>query len=264
MVYCLSGMSYTLRFCSWNIQIGMKRAQLMEIVRAYADFQKLDLVALQETSALGTRPDAASIAEILGATFTSYQNVYHHHGARPQGNGLVWNTRRIQMHAVEQHLLPRVQQTKISRLERAALRPLNRQNRMNVVAEGAFDGLSLRVCSAHLDVLGLRFKRQQFHAVLEELRRRPAVELMILAGDFNTFRIGGRPNWNGLKREAAELGLRAISDEIAWTQAVRSLRFRQKLDEIFVASSHPFRSRVWTLDVNGSDHLPVFAEIVIA
>ena len=59
----------------------------------------------------------------------------------------------------------------------------------------------------------------------------------ILAGDFNTFRIGGRPTWADLKRDAAALGLLAVSDKIRWTQ--KTLALKQILDEIFVASTHP-------------------------
>jgi len=38
---------------------------------------------------------------------------------------------------------------------------------------------------------------------------------------------------------------------------------KQKLDEIFVASARVFHARVWTLEVEGSDHLPIFADLVI-
>ena len=92
---------------------------------------------------------------------------------------------------------------------------------------------------------------------------RPRTDLTLLAGDFNTFRVGSRPTWAQLQRDAAELDLRAISNEIRWTQSIRALRLKQKLDEIFFATALPYRTRVWTLDVNGSDHLPIFAEITL-
>jgi endonuclease/exonuclease/phosphatase family metal-dependent hydrolase len=257
-------MSHTLRFCSWNIQVGIKRAHIMEIVAQHSDFRNVDVIALQEASAHAQGDDASSIAGVLGATYTSYHHVYNHLKTRPQANALVWNTTRVHFHAIEHHTLPNHSQAVVPRAERAVLNRLKGQARVNLVGDGGYnENFSLRVCTAHLDVLGYRFKRQQFRAVLDDLRARSQVDVLILAGDFNTFRIGGKPTWAQLKRDAAELGLRAISDDIKWTQAVRALRLRQKLDEIFVSTTRACHSRVWTLDVQGSDHVPIFAEITI-
>ncbi len=237
----------------------MKRAHILNVVKHERDFRHLDVLALQEASAHAHGDDASSIAHVLGETYGSYHHVYNLLKTLPQANALVWNRARVQFNAIEHHTLPTHIQVHLPRAERALLNRLKRQTRVNLVGDGAWENFSVRVCAAHLDVLGYRFKRQQFRAVLDDLRARSPVDVMILAGDFNTFRIGGRPTWAQLKHDAAELGLRAISDEIIFTQ--RALRVKQKLDEIFVASPHTFRSRVWTLDVGGSDHLPMFAEI---
>lgn len=253
-----------LRFCSWNIQVGMRRAHLMDVIAHHSDFRNVDVIALQEASAHPGGDDASSIARLLGETYASYHHVYHHVKSRPQANALVWNTARVRFGSIEHQILPTHLQLPVPRAERAVLNRLKQQARVNLVGEGAYGGhFSLRVCTAHLDVLGYRFKRQQFRSILNDLEARSQVDLDILAGDFNTFRIGGKPTWAQLKRDAAEFGLRTISDDIPWTQGVRALRFRQKLDEIFLRSSHPVHSRVWTLDVKGSDHLPLFAEITL-
>ncbi|MBI4674845.1 MAG: endonuclease/exonuclease/phosphatase family protein [Chloroflexi bacterium] len=256
-------MSQTLRFCSWNIQVGMKRAHILELIAQHPDFRGLDLLALQEASVHAHGDDASSIAHALGISYASYHHVYHHLGAHPQANALVWNTARVQMDSIEHHTLPQHEQVNVPRAERAVLNRLKRQPRVNLIGDGKWNASSLRVCAAHLDVLGYRFKQRQFRAVLDELNARPRVDLILLAGDFNTFRIGSRPTWAQLKRDAAESGLYAISDEIRWTQAIRALRFKQKLDEIFLASAQPYQTRVWTLDVTGSDHLPIFADITL-
>lgn len=256
-------MAHTLRFCSWNIQVGMKRAQILEVVTQHRDFRNVDVIALQEASAHAQSDDASSIARALGETYTSYYHIYNHLKTRPQANALVWNTTRVQFDAIQHHILPTYLQVTVPRAERVFLNRLKRQARVNLIGDGKYETFSLRVCTAHLDVLGYRFKRQQFRAILEDLRARSQVDVLILAGDFNTFRIGGKPTWAQLKHDAAELGLRAISDDIKWTQAVRALRLRQKLDEIFVATTRACHSRVWTLDVEGSDHLPMFAEITL-
>jgi endonuclease/exonuclease/phosphatase family metal-dependent hydrolase len=257
-------MAHVLRFCSWNIQVGMKRAHMLELVAGHPDFRGLDLITLQEASAHAHGDDASSIAHALGGAYASYQHVYHHLGARPQANALVWNTARVQLDTIEHHTLPRHEQVAVPRAERAVLNRLKHQPRVNLIGDGTWNHLTLRVCAAHLDVLGYRFKQRQFRAVLEELNVRPRLDLTILAGDFNTIRVGSRPTWAQLKRDAAELGLVAISDEIRWTHAVRALRLKQKLDEIFLASVKPYETRVWTLDVNGSDHLPIFADITLS
>ncbi|HZQ06443.1 MAG TPA: endonuclease/exonuclease/phosphatase family protein [Anaerolineae bacterium] len=254
-------MAQTLRFCSWNIQVGMRRRALLDIIKNYPDFQNLDVLALQEASAHEHGDDASSIAHLLGESYRSYHHIYHRVKTRPQANALVWNSTRVQFDSIEHHILPNLTEAQIPRAERAVLNRLKPQPRVNLIGSGSWNSVTLRVCAAHLDVMGYRFKRQQFRAVLDDLRVRPATEITILAGDFNTFRIGGRPTWAQLKRDAAELGLRAVTDKIQWTQAIRSIRLRQKLDEIFVTSARPYRARVWTLDVYGSDHLPVFADL---
>jgi endonuclease/exonuclease/phosphatase family metal-dependent hydrolase len=239
----------------------MKRSKILDLVTHHRDFRHLDLIALQEASAHELGDDATLIAHALGDTYASYHHVYNYLKLRPQANALVWNSSHVRLDAIEHHILPTHSQVHISRAERAILNRMKRQPRVNLVGEGAYRNLSVRVCAAHLDVLGYRFKRHQFRAILDDLRDRPPVDLLILAGDFNTFRIGGRPTWAQLKRDAAELNLRAISDEIKWTQS--TLRMKQKLDEIFLATSRPCHSHVWSLDVKGSDHLPIFAEITI-
>ncbi len=261
-------MSRTLRFCSWNIKVGEKRAAILDVIRQHPDFRRLDVLALQEASAHLNGEDASNIADILGEGYRAYQHVYHFLKARPQANGLVWNETRVQFQALDHHTLPGYSDVLVPRAERAVLRRLKPQPRVNLVGEGAWGDLTLRVCAAHLDVVGYRFKQRQFHAVLDDLSSRAPTDLTILAGDFNTIRIGGRPNWNALKLDAARAGLRVISEDIQWTHLVRAARlrriqFKQKLDEIFVGSTRPYRARVWTLDVEGSDHLPVFAELEV-
>lgn len=241
----------------------MKRAQILELVARHPDFHGLDVMTLQEASVHEHGDDASSIAHALGKRYASYHHVYHHLDARAQANALVWNTAQVEMDTIEHHTLPLHSQVTLPRAERMILNRLKRQPRVNLIGEAQWNGLQLRVCTAHLDVLGYRFKERQFRAVLDELHGRPRTDLTLLAGDFNTLRLGGRPTWARLKRDAADAGLHAISDEILWTQAIRALRMKQKLDEIFLASERTFQSRVWALDVDGSDHLPIFADITL-
>jgi endonuclease/exonuclease/phosphatase family metal-dependent hydrolase len=123
----------------------------------------------------------------------------------------------------------------------------------------------MRVYVAHLDVLGLAYKREQFYRILGDARvRQPSVDLTILAGDLNTFRIRSRPSWAGLTAAAELDGFRDLTTAIEYTHhTVRRARLRQKLDAIFVRRSRPVHYRSWSLDIPGSDHIPVFAEITL-
>src|SRR5262245_39593526 len=99
-------MSQILRFCSWNIQVGLRRARVLEVVANHRDFRNLDLLALQEASAHELGDDATAIALVLGEGYAAYHHVYHHLKTRPQANALVWNSARLKMKGIQHHLLP--------------------------------------------------------------------------------------------------------------------------------------------------------------
>jgi endonuclease/exonuclease/phosphatase family metal-dependent hydrolase len=110
--------------------------------------------------------------------------------------------------------------------------------------------------------VGYHHKRQQFDRILSDAQTRTSVDLTIVAGDLNTFKlIRSRPRWTQLENAAAAAGFKDLTSEIRWTHSVPRLRFKQKLDAIFVKYTQPTQCRSWSLDVAGSDHIPVFAEI---
>src|SRR3982750_827675 len=117
-------MTQTLRFCSWNIQVGMKRTRVLDVFPNHADFRNLDLLALQEASAHVNGDDASQIALALGEGYSAYQHAYHQLKMRPQANALVWNTKRIHFDAIEHHILPTYVQAVVTRTERAVLNRL--------------------------------------------------------------------------------------------------------------------------------------------
>lgn len=256
-------MSTTIRFCTWNVQLGRRLERVLGVMARVPDFASVDVLALQEASVREDNHDAEAIANTLGSTFHYHQETYHYLRHQAQANALVWNTERVQLDTITSFALPKRHEVALSRNESAFLRAFPIQNRAALVSEGTIGSARLRICSAHLDVVGFAHKRAQFNAVIQELEARPPVDLTIVGGDFNTFRFGSRPDWKALKTRAAQAGLDSISDPIAWTAGVRSIRFRQKLDEIFAGSRRRMQTRVWTLDVKGSDHLPLFADITL-
>jgi endonuclease/exonuclease/phosphatase family metal-dependent hydrolase len=136
-----------------------------------------------------------------------------------------------------------------------------KRGRLEDAGREAADKL-LRIYVAHLDVMGYELKRRQFHYILEDAHKRPAADLSVIAGDLNTFRLfRARPSWQQLEDTANAVGFRDITTEIRWTRSVASGRLKQKLDAIFIRQplSVPYRS--WSLEIPGSDHIPVFAEL---
>ena len=259
-----SQMTRTLRLCTWNIQLGHQLEAVLADIRREVDFASLDLLALQEASTHDGQDDAQAIASALGAGYECYQVTAHVLRGRVQANGLVWNTRRVRLTHQASVSLPRVREARgISGTERALVGALVRQQRISLVAEGVLDDVTLRAYSAHLDVLGFAHKQTQFSHIVDDMHGRAPVDLTILMGDLNTFRFRARPSWVGLHAAAEAEGISDITREIDWTQWDPHLRVRQKLDAIFAGGPRFVAWRSWSLNLRSSDHIPLFAEIVL-
>ena len=255
-------MTQTIQLATWNIQLGLQLDTILQAIKTQADFAGIDLLALQEASVHSDRPDAETIAHALGPAYQCYQVTAHFLGKYAQANALVWNSHRFRVSNRDTVILPRVRELELPRAERVILCALPEQQRISSVLEGIMDTESLRVYVAHLDVLGVAHKREQFLKILLDAReRQPVTDLTIIAGDLNTFRIRSRPTWKNLAAAATREGFEDLTTDILWTHQVKRVRFRQKLDAIFLRHSRPFVYRSWSLDIPGSDHIPVFAEI---
>lgn len=242
--------------------MGFQLEAILDAIKTQADFAGIDLLALQEASTHSHRPDAEAIAQALGTSYQSYQVTAHLWDHHVQANALVWNSARFNVAHRDCVKLPRAHDVKLSRLERALLNALPKQQRISSVIDATMGDKSLRLYTAHLDVLGVAHKREQFLCILSDARvRQPVTDLTIIAGDLNTFRIRSRPSWSRLAAVATQEGFDDLTTEIRWTHQVKRVRFRQKLDAIFLRHTQPIEYRSWSLDIPGSDHIPVFAEI---
>ena len=259
----MRAMPLTIRLCTWNLQLGLQLETILEAIKTQDDFANIDLLALQEASIHSDRMDAETIASTLGPDYECFQVTAHFLGKYAQANALVWNNKRFQVSSRDTVILPRVRELKLARAERAILCALPEQQRISSVLDGRMGDESLRIYVAHLDVLGIAHKRQQFLKILLDARaRQPKTDATIIAGDLNTFRLTrSRPTWSKLAAAAARDGFEDLTSEIRWTHQFKPVRFRQKLDAIFLRYSQPFKYRSWSLDIPGSDHIPVFAEI---
>lgn len=256
-------MARILRVCTWNIQLGLQIGTVLKELRDNSDFQGLDLFALQEASVHEKHEDSQLIASALGTTYACYQVQADSFAGRPQANALVWNTARVDMGFQDTLKLPTRDEIALPRFEGTILRTMALQHRNSLVLEGTFGPETLRIYVAHLDVLGLQHKREQFGHILRDAQARYPVDLGILAGDLNTFKIRSRPSWLDLIAAAQDAGFVDITTRIPWTHVVRRLKFRQKLDAIFVRRQRPFEYRSWTVETRGSDHIPVFADLAL-
>ncbi len=238
-----------LRIATWNIELGM---DLERVIAGVGSLPHLDLLALQELSIHEGVPDAQRISKKLGPKYRCVQFTAQDVGGLPQANGMVWDSSRLDVAGAEVIPLP----TPTGRLMR-----LRDSRRNAIVAEACLGALSLRVYVVHLDVLGVTHKHAQLTHVLEDAGARPAVDLVLIAGDLNTYGVAGRPRWFKLRRLAREAGFEELTTGIGWTQ--RRLGVRQKLDAVF-ASPPGTVHRAWREVLPGSDHLPVLAELDVA
>lgn len=232
--------------CSWNLQLGLR---LDAILEAVGDLGRPHLVALQEASTDAGVEDGARVAARLGPDYEWWQVTAQRLRGRDQANAIVWDRRRVRITGRDSFALP----TPAGRM----LRTLRTQ-RGALMVEGRAGRRSIRFYSVHLDVLGVAHRRAQLAAVLDHERARPPAGLTVIAGDLNTFGVNGRPAWAALHALARARGFEDVTAAVGWTQARYGVR--QKLDAVLARPAHVVR-RAWALDLPGSDHIPVLAEI---
>jgi endonuclease/exonuclease/phosphatase family metal-dependent hydrolase len=250
-----------LKLCTWNLHLGLELPAILRSIDAEEDFRNLDLLALQESSVHGDSEDAAVIAARLGPDFRHLQVETHVLSGRVQANALVWNSSRVRILEKQVLLLPKREDHPLSRTERALLSITRLQQRMALFFDCWIAGQAIRLYVAHLDVLGYQHKLQQFGRILADLEEREPADITILAGDLNTFRMATRPRWTRLRSAAETAGFEDLTTDIKWTHRPRTPS-RQKLDAIFVRCDRSLLYESWSVDLPGSDHIPVFAEIL--
>jgi endonuclease/exonuclease/phosphatase family metal-dependent hydrolase len=236
-----------LRIATWNVEFCRHLPVVLESVRA---LPSLDLISLQELSIHDGRDDADEIAAHLGPEWRSAQVTAQVVSGRAQANGLVWNASRIELLGVETVELP----TPSGRV----MRSLPPTRRTALMAEMGVAGLQLRLYAVHLDVFGITHKHAQLARVFDDASARSAANLSLIAGDMNTYGIGGRPRWTELRRLAEAANFEELTAGVGWTH--RALGVRQKLDAVF-ASPRGLRHHARRLPLPGSDHLPVLVDL---
>ena len=236
-----------LRIATWNVAFCRNLPMVLESTRA---LPARDLISLQELSIHHGRTDAGAIAAALGASWRHEQVTAQVVAGRPQANGILWDARRIELENVNTVELP----SPSGRI----MRSLPRQRRNAVVADLRLGAWRIRLYAVHLDVFGIAHKHAQLATVLDDASGRAGSDLVLIAGDMNTYGIAGRPRWAELRRLAAAADFDEVTTGIGWTH--RALGVRQKLDAVF-AAPRGLHHRAWRLPLPGSDHVPVLVDV---
>jgi endonuclease/exonuclease/phosphatase family metal-dependent hydrolase len=236
-----------LRVCTWNINLGQRLDDILETASKHRDFAGLDLLALQEASVHGGRPDGVAIASALGRSYECHQVTAQTVRGHIQANVLIWNRRRVKVERAGHLQLPRAKG--------------GAQQRNTVVVEGEADRHSLLAYSVHLDIFGAEHKQAQLAHVLEDRSARPPADITVVAGDLNLYHLSRWPSWSKLIRAYQRDGFVDAARSIRWTHSMGAIPIRQKLDSILVRSTLDLKLRSWTLPVEGSDHIPLFADV---
>lgn len=197
----------------------------------------------------------------MGPTYRHLQVKAHVLNGHVQANALVWDSRHVEVRTSTGLVLPRRADNGLSRTERTLLSVTPKQQRMSLAFDCRIRGLDWLLCVAHLDVFGYRHKLEQFASILGDLASRPQADITVIAGDLNTFKLGRRPRWTRLAEQADAAGFEDLTGDIRWTHSFKRVPVRQKLDAIFIRSERSLLYESWSLDLPGSDHIPVFADI---
>src|SRR5260370_11269756 len=152
-----------LRIATWNVAFCHRLTVVLESVRALTS---PDLSSMQELAIHQGRRDAEAIASHLGESWRFEQVTAQMFAGREQANGILWDSRRIDLVDFDTIELP----TPSGRI----MRRLPRQRRNAVVANLRLGELRLRLYAAHLDVFGVTHRHPHLPTVLAAPLTNPA------------------------------------------------------------------------------------------
>lgn len=254
-------MKKTFRICTWNLHLGIELPLIIDSIKNNTDFTKLDLLGIQEASIHNGRDDTETIANVLGPNFRYLQTNIAKRFGKPQISSIIWNQKKVHFKEIESFLLPKIIYEGVSQPEKIFLKVLGGNQRNCIMFECTFNNKLLRFYVAHLNVLGFRNKRMQANFILSYDNNRKPADLSCIMGDLNTFKFKSRPTWKKVDEDFKKFGYNDLTSDIFWT--FRDYRIgRHKLDAIFIKPDN-FSYKSWTLNVPGSDHIPVFADIEV-
>ncbi len=251
-----------LNICTWNISFGN---QIETVAQTFDNsaFKNIDVIALQEASIHNGVEDAKFLAQSLGRDFDSFQVKAQVSKRKDQANGFIFNNKTFKVTSKDSLVLPDYASAKLGKTEYALKHVLPKEVRNCVILEGIKGGKTVRIYNTHFDMIGFELKRKQLLSIMDiDALKKPA-DLVLITGDFNTFRVLRYPKWKKFNQDANKLGFYDITEHIEWTFHKKLIRYRQKLDIIFLKKNKSVSYNAALEFYPGSDHFPVFCSIEI-
>lgn len=251
-----------LRICTWNIKLGIGLPLILEEIKRNEELKNVDILGLQEASVHNNIEDSSVIAKNLGKHYDYFQVSTDTLKGMPQANAIIWNKKTFDIEKVGSFSLPKKHQNKLSKIERLFLSFIKGRQRNSISVEGKFQNKTVRVYISHLDVVGFSHKLSQINSILTDNESSKKADVTLIMGDLNTFKLRSRPTWIKISDSIEKKGFKDLTSDVLWTFKFSKIKVSQKLDAIFLKPNN-IDYKSWTLDVSGSDHIPVFADIFL-
>ncbi len=270
-------MNKNISLATWNLHYGIELKDILTSIKNTEDFVDIDFLMLQEASLHNGFEDASLISQIMGENYTYFQATAQKLKEFPQANAIIWNKKKIQVKTFDILDLPPFH--KGSRLQAQYKRIYDKehrlaiflrnvfQKRISILLEGTIYNKSFRIYVVHFDIVGFASKKKQMNFILNDANTREKVDIEIIAGDINTFKYFNVPQWTSIKETTQKAGFIDLTTEIKWTftdaRFKRKYLAKHKLDAIFIRDNtlSKLHYKSWSLEIQGSDHIPVFANI---
>jgi endonuclease/exonuclease/phosphatase family metal-dependent hydrolase len=244
-----------LRVVSFNVHRGDELRRLAREILDSRALRDADLFLLQE---IESHPDEGGSRARSLARMLELNHVYA--AARPAGDGGATHGLAI----LSRH---RITGARVIELPRYDLR-YNSRRRIALAATVDVDGRPVHVYDVHLDTrLAPDERVAQLRPVIDDVKRGPAGELVIVGGDLNfapvrwRWRVipGGRADHVGpIDRAMAAAGLTPATGDVGATARMFGVGLR--LDALYARGAAVVGAGV-AREVTASDHLPVWIDL---
>jgi endonuclease/exonuclease/phosphatase family metal-dependent hydrolase len=248
----------SIRVVSWNIDRGSR----FGLVSSGLEHAAADLCLLQEvdwnTRRAGKRDVAADLARDLHLNM-AYGIEFEELGQESGGPAFIGQATLTRLPILRSRLLRFRRQSGFWKPRGwipSSIPLMQRRvgNRLALVTELEFDGRPLVVYNVHLESRSLgKIQNLQLDEILADLRKYPPDTAAILGGDLNTKYFPAK-----FLRKLESAGFRSATGE----RIERTHAIAMTLDWIFVKGPVRIEDGRVRRDIRGSDHYPVYAEVL--
>ena len=271
-----------LKISTYNMQFSQDRKTLLQNINYLAN-KNVDIFCLQEVTRYPKQPFVINeIIRLLGTNWKAVVNIGPEKSPEGMGNAILWNNNKLFFKGKKNILLPKREKLALHEWLFAKMTGGNTTpwQRRTVVVDLRIDNIPIRVINAHLDHIGgIKHRQKQFLSILESLKKLKSCTKEIICGDFNTIDLlNSGHEIQELTKILCRNNYIDASNKIAWTADLRNMDFanntlakkfienfdihiKRKLDFIWVKKLNI--NKCQKLDLDGSDHCPIFAELTL-